>query len=257
MELKKYGPLVSKIRVWLNTNKILSITAIIISLMAIIVSMHANQIASDQTIIMKSELLPILHLNIDQKWNFTAPKYSEDEITIYNIGAPLSEFKFKNAIFFKVKWDTQNDEPKEALVPIDDYYYIKEITDNPQGELITFYYIGPSGHRGNYYKAANIIWTFSDFADENNANGSVDLLRYFKLSYKDIFGDNHIEYYQVDRLKSYRLSEIEGQKIFKHHGDNRFTNSVDFDSEISPDLLYEKMSSIVNESKEKQSSLFS
>ena len=250
MELKKY---VSKIRDWLNTNKIFfeTITAVLLSLMAITVSYQTNQIASYQTIIMKSEFLPILHLNVDLEWNNTAAKYSDDELTISNIGAPLSELKSTGAIFFNVKWDTQNEEPKEALVPINDYYYM-EINDNPQGELRRFYYRDPSGHRGNYYKAVNINWEFSDFANEKNATGHVDLYRYVKLSYKDIFGDNQIEYYLVNDLKSYRLGKEEGEKVFKHHDDNRFTNSVDFNSEISPDLLYEKMSNIVNESKEKQ-----
>ena len=249
-------PSVSEIRDWLDTDKILSITAIFFSLIAIAVSINANQIASDQTIIMKSEFLPILHLNVDLEWNNTAAKYSDDELTISNIGAPLSELKSRGAIFFNVRWDTQNDKSKEALVPIKDYYYV-EIINNPQGELRSFYYTDPSGHRGNYYKAIDMDLRFFNFAETKNATGSVYVVRYVKLSYKDIFGDNHIEYYLVNGLKSYRLGEEKGQKIFKYYDDNLLTNSVDFNSEISPDLLYEKMSNIVNESKEKQYSLFS
>ena len=244
-----YVPSVSKIRDWLTANKIFfeTITAVLLSLMALMVLIQTNQIASYQTTIMKSEHLPILHLNVDLEWNSTAAKYSEDELTISNIGAPLGELKSRVAIFFRVKWETQNNEPKEALVPINDYYYV-EITDNPQGELRRYYYLDSSGHRGNYYKAVNINWEFSDYANEKNATGYVDLLKYVKLIYKDIYGDNHIEYYLVSDLNSYRLGEKEGQKIFKHYDYNRVTNSVDFDSEISPDLLYEKMSNIVNES---------
>jgi hypothetical protein len=238
------------IRDWLNKNKIFfeTIAVVLLAIMAIIVSWNTNQIVSYQTDIMKSEHLPIIHLDTALIYDTSTENYTRDELIISNLGAPLSEFESQEAIFFKVQYGLINKELKTALIPIYGYYFLGG-TGNATGKLEKLAnYALPEG---NNYKAVHVTWAFSDFAQKKNAHGFVDLVRYIRVIYKDIFGEIHDEFYIASPLGTYRLNETEGKKIFKYYDDNR-KNEIDFFHEVSSDLLYEKWSTIINESEERK-----
>lgn len=189
-----------KCRDWLVKNKIFfeTITAVFLTIMAIVVSFEANQISSYQTEIIKKQQLPILHFEVDQIYDSATSNYTRDELTISNVGSPLSEFKSDYAIFFKIDSGQRDEPPKTALIPLEGYYFHTVITNKPVGELarIANYAIP----EGNNYKAGQTMRSFYKYAEERNAWGLIDIVRYVRVKYKDIFGDYHIEYYYVSPL---------------------------------------------------------
>lgn len=239
---------IDKIRVWLKNNKIFFeiFAAVVLPTMAIFVSWEANQIVANQTEIMKSERLPVLYLNVAQIYDPNTKNYTQDELSIYNVGGPLSEFNFKEAVFFKIAYGRPPGEMKTALVPLIGYYSTGFVTNNPTGELAQL--VNYEVTEGNNYKAVHTSWAFSDFASKKNALGFADIARYVKVTYKDVFGETHNEFYFASPMRTFKLSDIEGTKIFKQYEDNIGITSLDFYSEVSPESLYEKWSVIVNES---------
>lgn len=250
------------IRDWLNNNKIFfeTIAVLLLALMAIIVSWNTNQIASYQTDIMKSEHLPIIHLDIAQIYDPSTKNYTRDELIISNLGAPLSEFETEEAIFFKVGYSNHKD-GKIALIPLYGYYNAIFLTGNATGELVTF--LNDEVAEGNKYRAVHMSSEYNDFVQKRNGYGFANLVRYVRVSYKDIFGEIHKEFYiaatplnpeRFDTvlpdapLRIYKLNETEGKNIFEYYQRNWY--ALIFRSENSSDLIYERWSTIINESEE-------
>jgi hypothetical protein len=94
---------------------------------------------------------------------------------------------------------------------------------------------------GNHAKASYIEREFSELAQSKGAIGFADVERYFRIKYKDIYAEDHTEFYLVDTAQRTRkLSTAEGMRIFKEW-DRAFSRQVLDLGKFTPEKLYEEL----------------
>ena len=248
------------LRDWLNNNKIffetivaviLAIMAIALTIMSINVSIKTNEIAFYETEIIKMENQPIFEFKVTYYYDINDFNYPvvHEKLIINNVGKPLKEFNCEKMIFLKITY-WENNYPKPAFIPID-YYFPVRSKGNLTGELITFQdSYGPYEKTGNVFKVLQAEKNLSEYVNRLNANDSVniDILRFIKVEYTDIFGIIHDEIYLVDQVNgAYKLNENDGATISKYYKSFMYKLYI---SELSPSILYENWS--INENKSKE-----
>lgn len=234
------------IRDWLERNKIFfeTITVIFLTIMAIVVSVEANRIASYQTDILKSENLPFV--SCVERSNYTSSGYVE-QLTIYNAGAPLTEFDCDVLVFYKIMYvqsaGALDIEGRTALIQLSNYY-TGGLTHNLAGVGVLVEFSGE-----NYIEANRAKISFCELAWEPINRTSyfpflidIEMIKYVNIEYKDIFGETHAETYSVSSSGSRKLSNNEKEII-------NINNKVVLNmSDVSPQSLYEKWLTVDNES---------
>lgn len=242
-------------RGWLERNKVFfeTLAAVALAFMAIVVALKSNQITQTQTEVMKQqtelmrnqseimriENLPRLHAQLEFRYNDDITRLVHDRLIISNIGSPLEEFSVTDKVFLEVEYgEKESGEMIKVLVPVNSYYGVTVPTKMPTGEQATLF----NGDilEGNWNRLSEIRRDFLDLAKKQDAYGSVQIRRYIRLGYKDVFGTNHTDFYLVNNSQTLRIDEEEGDRIFAEF-DTRYT-STGFQqfSEISAKDLYEK-----------------
>jgi len=247
-----------RIRIWLERNKIFfeTIAAVLLGIMAVILSVQSNNISTQtnkiinyQTEIMRTEHLPILHLEVELVYDTLKEFFANDKLVISNVGAPLSEFSCRNVEFFEANYGKLGD-MKIASIPLNAYYGVTMITNKPTGVLATLVNLHTSG--GNNRKAFETSRSFARFAEQRDAYGFADIRRYVKVSFKDVFGETHDEFYLANSFGANKLSDAVGMKIFEDY-ESKFENSLFIEfSKVTPELLYAKWLMITQEFDKKQ-----
>ena len=254
---------IERLRDWLNINKIFFETivaiflagmAITLTIMSITVSIQTNEIAFYETELMKMENQPIFRFDVTYDTidfdQFEYPVPADEMLIINNIGKPLKEFSSKKMIFLKMGYLENGINTKLAFVPIT-YYIVSIPTGDLTNELMTFR--GPylfDQKTGNRLKVLEAGDDLSEYVHRLNANDSVsiDILRYIKVEYTDIFGNIHEDIYFVDSMTgASKLNENDGVTISKYY--KSFMHELDV-SELSPSILYENLLTYENRSKE-------
>lgn len=260
-----YLKMIGIIRKWLESNKIffetilavgLTIMAIMLTLMSINISNHANQIAFYETELMKMENQPIFHFATNNVFHSDNNDsiYWEEQLTINNIGKPLKEFDCEDMIFMKIVYSESDHYAYEfVLIPINDYYYFDFPSGNLIGELADLRgYYNPKYKIFNRNAVMQADRLFSDFVQKRNASGYINIIRFIKVEYKDIFENTHTEIYFVHPLgtKTHKLKEEDGEIISDYYESFWWNESLSIDN-LSPNILYDYLSTInINKFKE-------
>jgi len=170
-------------------------------------------------------------------------------LNIYNVGPALSEFNCECIVFFEIRYGEVGKEPRPARIPFFEYYGSIDQTNTPTGKLITFEESGISfkSSKGNYLETNRAITEFFLFAEERNAYGSASVIRYIQIQYKDIWGEEHEEFYLVDEFRSQRISNKKGEEVFAEYRSKCKIGFPIWLSQISGELLYEKWVAIVQQ----------
>jgi hypothetical protein len=101
---------------WLQDNKIyfetiaaalIGIASIFLTIASIRVASETNKISKMQVQMARAEHLPVLDLVMDIQKEPEGKVYAYDQLTVRNLGSPLSEFSEEEATFFKVEYITQ------------------------------------------------------------------------------------------------------------------------------------------------------
>ena len=58
-------------------------------------------------------------------------------------------------------------------------------------------------------------------------SGFIDLFQYVKISYKDIYGERHTDYYLIDEIRQQLITEERGEEAFRQYSENSNTLYVD------------------------------
>lgn len=241
---------IDKIRNWLDTNKIffetivavgLTVMAIMLTLMSINVSDKSNQISFYETELMKMENQPIMHFDVNYLYHFeNNSEYWEERLTINNVGSPLKEFDCDTMVFIRISYRENGNLSKFALIPINDYYLISLPTGSLSGRLtnITGYY-NPNEKIWNHNKVIQTGLLFIEFAENNNASGYIEIVRFVKTEYRDIFENIHTDIYFVDPFgtRTHKLNKEDGKIISDYY--ESFWWSENFNIEdLSPNAIY-------------------
>ena len=235
---------VNTIRRWLTENKIFfeTIAASLLSVMAIIVSLVQLDIASKQTQLLNlqtkialQQILPQFVIKAVQILDETGYA-SDDRLIIKNVGGIVKELKSEHAVFFEVEIYFRgglNGDPVTLEIPITGYYDATMHNPEGQGKVITLI-----GYKNNQ-RAAQIERDFRKYTEAKGLYGFIQIHRYVRLIYKDMLGDEHVDYYFVPLIYgAHLLSQEEGRTIFETYKQSiRDGKILEFDKLTSAQIL--------------------
>jgi hypothetical protein len=161
------------------------------------------------------------------------------------VGSPLSELDEEEATFFKTDYIAQS-KRDTALVPINGYYGSTFPTQNKTGELVKWVNLSTLGVI--QAKAFQIIKGFTELVRGRNALGFVEVQRDIRIRFKDIYAENHIEFYEIDSMgKTVKLSDEQGRRVFQEWEDGLKNNWVLDLDKYTPEKLLENFFAIMKE----------
>ncbi|MXV14326.1 hypothetical protein [Hufsiella ginkgonis] len=199
------------VRKGLERNKIFFevIVAIVLTGMGIVVSIEANHIADTQTKIMRQENLPQFELIMEQEENDSLNIKDNDILHVFNRGGRLVDFEFDHVAFLNfTRWrETSSD---TLRLPLRGYYNMGgNITGNDVGEVFNI---------DNDHNGLHEVRIRNAFYDAKIAYPEVET--FAKLSYKDMFGDTHEEYFKT-KLGISRITRQEWLKVESLYKESR------------------------------------
>lgn len=225
--------------------------SVIIAFLLLIVTYNANDLN-------KMENQPIFKFDVDfSGFDNENQCYIEERLIISNIGSPIKQFKSEPLILLNINYESEAKSSNLALIPIKEYYYLYgNPTSNLTGELKifnspSFYsYKTPRKEAGNYKKIAIANNNFEVFALENNSSGYIQILRFLKIEYKDIYEKDHKDLYFVDPFGygTHKLSDEEEEIINEYYDDFYYFEFLDI-LDLQPNLIYENWFKYVDSSK--------
>jgi hypothetical protein len=216
-----HPPKVESWHEWLGKNKIffetvaatlLSLMAIIISVAQIILGVKQTTLTQVQTEVARQQALPQFVVNWSQTFDTKEQKYTGESINITNQGGIVHDFDSDEAVFFDVVYLPKGGTMKKVEVPVDGYYNAGFHTGQGTGQILRIEGIG------NAAKRQQLEDELRQLASSNNAIANMDVRRYVRLTYQDIFGTKHKKFYFVPVIHGSRiLDQTEGESIFSQY----------------------------------------
>ncbi|WDL92800.1 hypothetical protein JCR32_02845 [Bacillus sp. HNR-4] len=204
---------------------LVSIASICVAIVALCVSCNANKIMERQMEVEKADKKPLINLEMtyDEDVNGNAIGHN---LIIHNEGGLMKNFDSEVLTLLEIEvLDYSKDNAKKLIsLPIKDYYDIPITTGALQKKIVT--HDNLSFKEGNNWRIFNVSTNFlsvvKPFEQQKEKEtgkvfsiGVAELKTYSKVEYEDIYGDKHVEYYEVDTFGAKRLSNSKGKEIFK------------------------------------------
>lgn len=223
---------------------IISFTALLVSISAIVITSNTNKIMEQQIEVTKAEKRPLINFKRDYE-NDEAGFAIREKISIHNEGGLMEEFDSEVFTFFDISILDygKNEIEQHIIVPIRHYYY-GFTTGALQKEVVT--YSNPFFKEGNNKKIFNVAREFAELkkpleqkqianSDYQFLIGEADFKTYFKVVYKDIYGEKQEIYYDASNLGAKKISVTQGEKIFEN--DELLSKGFDIEDLTASKLL--------------------
>ncbi|MDK8193971.1 hypothetical protein QP794_28210 [Paenibacillus sp. UMB7766-LJ446] len=224
----------------LERNKIFFEVLVTLSLstMALFVSCQANTIASNQTAIAEAENMPVFEIKSTQVYDDDRKEYTEHKVKIANEGGPIYGFDSDVVTFLNIDYLDNKDGyiNKNIRVPLRGYFTASLVTSKVKGELATV-----QGYLNNN-KLFDLTQEILNGPDAEEKFIDIEIQVYVKIRYEDFLHRYNEEYYYVPYLQTQKLSQSEGENIFKEHSEALLSKGVEF-----LDLSRNKVIKIINE----------
>ncbi|PFD01868.1 hypothetical protein CN995_10115 [Bacillus cereus] len=220
----------------------IALMSVVIAGVSLYVAWQAKEIANRQIETAKIEKSPLIYIDMtydkDDKGNFIGTN-----LVVSNEGGGLRELDvdFVTVLELKIS-DFSKDEVESTLeIPINNYYDIGGKSNASQKRLAT--YDNLFLKEGNNAKIIRVIREFSEKVDSLNEEkeketgkafliGGPELKTYVKVWYKDIYNENHTQYYSVDNFGSTQIKDTKGKEEFKNNGlSNKVIDIKDLDAD--------------------------
>lgn len=199
-----------------------------LGLMGIVVSISQAVIARRELKIHEKELLPTFSIKYQLfKSNDTSNVYDTEMLTISNEGRAIKKMRYELKTFYKFEFYRKNTSLRNTILyaPISDYFILQYITNEHVGKLLEAVTKGNNENFFDVYKCCMKKTKDNNFL-------FVDKISLLKISYIDLSGDSHDEYYsgtnEIDE-SNYKNVISSSNKYF---GNNFFSQK-----EINEDLI--------------------
>jgi hypothetical protein len=181
----------------------------------------------------RAEALPQLRFSLGYSYDDSAKRLNREVIKLSNDGGPLTELAFGDAIFFDIEiWNANSpgEKTSHVLIPVDGYYGLTGISSEQKGDLVDDH--GTPTGEGQWDKYIRLSRELRTRAEGLGNLANIELRRFARVSYKDLLGDMHEDYFEVEVMNETRKLTIEdGRSWFKRHDDGLTNGSMlDFDN---------------------------
>lgn len=204
---------------------------VFVSCQANAIARQANAIAEMQLNISKDENQPNFIITQVLEANSQGSENANSVLYLYNTGATFYNLDVDIACIIELNFiDTNNMEMVKHSFSLDDFYLISEVSRNTQGLLLTKFC------EGNWEKFFKL---YQDVLhDDRFDSGYIVLSQYVKISYEDIYGKKHTNYYTVDGIRQNLITHEVGEQAFRLYSEN--SNVIHVDT-MSIDELLQKI----------------
>ena len=229
---------------WLTENKIyfetaaaplLGVMAVLVSISQVLLSWKQTELAEAQLIVAEQSISPSIHAFVVQVRNPETGRFSEEELRVYNLGAPALAADISNAVWLRVKLYPEDTGKNiiEAELPMRGYFSATEVTQDPEGLMFTL-----KGHR-NSKKLIDLTNTFEQYAEKQGFYAEFKLSRFFEISYRDSLGQERTDYYSVLPLRGALqvIEDIGKAKLSGYRNSIGSDDSIDIDNVTKEELL--------------------
>jgi hypothetical protein len=224
-----------KVKSFLERNKIYFeiFSFIIIGLSGVYVSYTQSKISKLEYELNKTQIQPLLKIETKLTKSDTIDFYTTQTLIVSNEGGALKKFNQTTNTFYKVELNCPRcNGPKIYYIPIHAYYFANFYTGNFKDVLLTSYC------PNNNYAYCKL---YEEFIEKSKNAGPyfLDRITLMKISYDDISGENHTNYYNVDNvIGGYEIPVSKYQEIISK-SDSAFKDfQWDFDK-LSFDKILE------------------
>ena len=229
---------------WLTENKIyfetaaaslLVVMAVLVSISQVLLSWKQTELAEAQLIVAEQSISPSIHAFVVQVRNPETGRFSEEELRVYNLGAPALAADISNAVWLRVKLYPEDTGKNiiEAELPMRGYFSATEVTQDPEGPMFTL-----KGLR-NSKKLIDLTNTFEQYAEKQGFYAEFKLSRFFEISYRDSLGQERTDYYSVLPLRGALqvIEDIGKAKLSGYRNSIGSDDSIDIDNVTKEELL--------------------
>jgi hypothetical protein len=224
-------------RKWLEQNKIIfdTLAATLLSLMAIIVSCAQTcssnrqaELQDTQTQLAEAQAVPQFTMSLSHRLNQETGKYSDEDLVIANRGGFASEFRAR-AVTYLAMTIMRAGATKPIELPITGFFAASFVAPDGTGDMVTMKGIN------NNERMGQLDLTLRHFKEERDEMMLIDAKIIVELTYKDVRGRAHEDYFEVSSISGGRkLPQDIGRAVFE-----RWTRATptDFSRITSEDLV--------------------
>lgn len=227
------------LRAFLKRNKIFFETgaATLLSAMAVILSIAQYDLAKIQTETARQQALPHFVIATRQVMDAEDRMYVEDRIYVNNLGGIARDLESNTAVFFDVDIAIQDiGHHRKLQLPVSGYYGITRPTDNGIGQVLEI-----SGYLNNKKFVQLERDSRKLTAERKGLYCVIQIRRYLKLDYLDVFNKEHVDYFSIPRYGGRPMEPREGKKIFdKYNASFKDLEIADFDK-LTAENLFERV----------------
>jgi hypothetical protein len=201
-----------KLHAWLGRHKIIfeTVAVTVFTFASIFVAILQWHTAEKQADISKRQSLPnfVIATHRVRSQGQEEPSLIDDELHVQNFGGPARALEHQITTFLRFTTLTKGDSaPNRTDVQLNGYYNSTRVTN----DAVTGLLIKSWGH-GNDQQLENLLKEIQELAGKKGYICIVELARYIKLTYSDLFDQNHAEYFFVPTVGvASRISAAEGR----------------------------------------------
>lgn len=213
-----------KLRDLLTDNKIYFETIAAATLVgaSVFVSVLQWKTSERQTEIARREITPYFALSTKLVQRPGEATYSDEYLTVENFGGNAREANLTNAVWLLVDY-AQAGKHYQFRLPINGYYFG---TETRSGSVKGVMFVS-SGDRNNE-KIHKLVTAVRDLARKKECTVNIEVLRYTLLTYRDVLGDEHAEYFLVKPVHgSFAVRDETGKKWIEEWPRSEFLMDID------------------------------
>lgn len=205
-------------RHWLRRNKIFLdvIVPIIMGTASIIVAIAALNISSEQTKatalqaqIQRIQAMPRIRIAKESEFDSEKKYFVTESYVIHNDGGPIFDFNHKPFTIIELSRTRLREPPIRKHFALIGFYGSSFISSSQTGALVTGH-----GHLNN--EKWGVIWhsLVQQLRDEPETSYELRLLKFLRLEFRDLLGEQHLEYYEIPHVGAGRqISSVEGKRL--------------------------------------------
>lgn len=209
---------------------LIAIVTIIVSINANSIATRANQIAEMQLNVSKEESHPRFVISQTLEESRNGKENGNSILYISNIGGHYTNIEIRCICEIKLSYFENNVTATSYSFGVYDFYLFKAWSGNTEGLICKMFCEGNWEHFGTLY--------FDVLNDERIDNGSVELSRYIKITFDDVFGEKHTNYYSFSGIQQQLLSANAGEEVFEEFDNELDKLSID---ELSLDEVLKRL----------------
>lgn len=204
-----------RLRLWLRHNKIFfeTIATFLVSIMAFYVSWQTYKISEQNTKLASIQAMPFIEVIRTQRYDDSEKMYTDNFLEIYNRNnGMIRDLTCNTAVFLDIEKTDKNQNNNKIEIPLNGYYFLYQSTAQAQGLIMV---VTAKNNNKDYYKFRNQLM---EYAKSNNILAYPELREYVKITYKDILGGDHTNYFDLSKNShGVLMNNGDGEKVFRDY----------------------------------------